>query len=394
MISNTKHFEKASHSFASWALPAAVLAALVLVIIDEAYVRIPFASHAAPVWAVPEATTEPKQDFGPTIPNTAPRPGKAPLGMVWIPGGEFSMGAQDPPGSDNNMVGMHAMDDARPIHRVYVHGFFMDRTDVTNRQFAAFVRATHYVTVAERTPRAEDFPGAPPENLIAGGVVFSPPNHPVPLTDHFQWWSYIAGANWLHPAGPQTSIVGKENYPVVQIAYEDAEAYATWAHKRLPTEAEWEFAARGGLAGKPYVWGNEFRPGGKWMANTHQGSFPNEDIGSDGYVGLAPVAQFPANGYGLYDMAGNVWQWTSDWYRADYYRTLQEAGGVARNPKGPDTPYDATEPTEKKKVQRGGSFLCTDQYCSRYMVGTRGKGEITTGTNHLGFRCVSMTAEP
>jgi formylglycine-generating enzyme len=283
------------------------------------------------------------------------------------------------------------VDDARPIHRVYVDGFFMDRTDVTNKQFAAFVRATHYVTVAERTPRAEDFPGAPPENLIAGAVVFSPPNHPVPLTNHFQWWSYIPGANWRHPAGLQGSIAGKENYPVVQIAYEDAEAYATWAHKRLPTEAEWEFAARGGLAAKPYVWGDEFRPGGKWMANTHQGSFPNEDLGSDGYAGLAPVAQFPPNGYGLYDMAGNVWQWTSDWYRSDYYHRLQEAGGVARNPRGPDTPYDSTEPTEMKKVQRGGSFLCTEQYCSRYMVGTRGKGEVSTGTNHLGFRCVSTT---
>ena len=165
-------------------------------------------------------------------------------------------------------------------------------------------------------------------------------------------------------------------------------AYAHWAGKRLPMEAEWEFAARGGLSGKAFVWGDEFRPQEKWMANTFQGSFPFEDTGTDGYVGVAAVAQYPPNGYGLFDMAGNVWQWTSDWYRPDYYAQLAEAGTVARNPHGPDSPYDPAEPTERKKVHRGGSFLCTDQYCSRYMVGTRGKGEISTGTNHLGFRCV------
>ena len=297
------------------------------------------------------------------------------------------MGAQVPP--DMDMVGMQATNDSRPIHRVYVDGFFMDKTDVTNAQFRAFVRATGYVTIAERTPRAEDFPGAPPENLIAGSVVFSPPNHPVPLNNHFQWWNYVPGANWRHPTGPNSSIQGKENYPVVQIAYGDAEAYAKWAHKRLPTEAEWEFAARGGLAGKPFVWGEKFRPNGKWMANTYQGHFPVQDSGNDGFVGLAPVSQFAPNGYGLYDMAGNVWQWTADWYRPDYYSLLATAGGVARNPRGPETSFDPAEPSEKKKVHRGGSFLCTDQYCSRYMVGTRGMGEVSTGTNHLGFRCVS-----
>jgi formylglycine-generating enzyme len=325
--------------------------------------------------------------FAPTIPNTQPPPARAPKGMVWIPGGEFSMGAQDAP--DMNVVGMQATRDSRPIHRVYVDGFFMDKTDVTNAQFEAFAKATGYVTVAEKTPTAEDFPGAPPENLYAGGVVFSPPNHPVALNDHFQWWSYVKGANWRHPTGPLSSIGAKENYPVVQIAYADAEAYAKWAHKRLPTEAEWEFAARGGLSGKQFVWGEKFRPDGKWMANTYQGHFPVRDTGGDGFVGLAPVAQFAPNGYGLYDMAGNVWQWTSDWYRADYYAQLTSAGGVARNPQGPESPFDPAEPSDKKKVHRGGSFLCTDQYCSRYMVGTRGKGEISTGTNHLGFRCVS-----
>ena len=327
--------------------------------------------------------------FGPTLPNTKLAPGKAPKDMVWIPGGEFSMGAQDPPGLDT--VGMQATKDSRPVHRVYVDGFFMDKTDVTNAEFAEFVNATGYITVAEKTPTAEDFPGAPPENLYAGGVVFSPPDHAVPLNDHFQWWSYVKGANWRHPSGPKSSIKGRENYPVVQVAYADAEAYAKWAHKRLPTEAEWEFAARGGLAGKPFVWGEKFKPNGKWMANTFQGHFPDKGVGSDGFVGLAPVAQFAPNGYGLYDMAGNVWQWTSDWYRPDYYSQLAQAGGVARNPKGPDNPFDPGEPSERKKVHRGGSFLCTDQYCSRYMVGTRGKGEVTTGTNHLGFRCVTAT---
>ena len=341
----------------------------------------------SPVEAGANSSANAGSAFGPTVPNTESPSGKVPKGTVWIPGGEFSMGAQDPP--DMDLVGMQATRDSRPIHRVYVDGFFMDKTDVTNAQFREFVKATGYVTIAERTPRAEDFPGAPPENLVAGSVVFSPPDHPVPLNDHFQWWNYVPGANWRHPAGPKSSIQGKENYPVVQIAYGDAEAYAKWAHKRLPTEAEWEFAARGGLAGKPFVWGEKFRPNGKWMANTYQGHFPVQDSGGDGFVGLAPVSQFAPNGYGLYDMAGNVWQWTADWYRPNYYSQLATAGGVARNPKGPETSFDPAEPSEKKKVHRGGSFLCTDQYCSRYMVGTRGMGEVSTGTNHLGFRCVA-----
>lgn len=329
--------------------------------------------------------------FEPTISNSATPSLSAPEGMAWIPGGEFSMGANDPP--DMDQVGMKATEDARPIHRVYVDGFFMDKTDVTNAEFAKFVNATHYVTVAEREPRAEDFPGAPPENLVVGSVVFSPPDHPVELDNQLQWWSYVADANWRHPLGPQTDIKGKEHYPAVQIAYEDAVAYAKWAGKRLPTEAEWEFAARGGLAGRPFVWGESFRPNGRWMANTHQGHFPDHDTGEDGYAGIAPVGQYPPNRYGLYDMAGNVWQWTSDWYRPDYYRQLAAAGIVARNPQGPNSSFDPTEPNQPKKVHRGGSFLCTDQYCSRYIVGTRGKGEISTGTNHLGFRCVKDARE-
>jgi formylglycine-generating enzyme len=350
----------------------------------------PHSSAATPPMAHAASHTV-KAAFLPTVSNQAPEPKGAPRNMSWIPGGEFSMGAQDPP--DMNEVGMQAAQDSRPIHRVYVDGFWMDKTDVTNQEFAKFVKATGYITVAERAPRAEDFPDAPPENLIAGSVMFSPPDHAVPLNDHLQWWSYMKGANWRHPLGPQSTVHGKENFPVVHVAYEDALAYANWAGKRLPTEAEWEFAARGGLDGKPFVWGDEFRPNGKWMANIHQGQFPLKDTGDDGHVGIAPVAQYAPNGYGLYDMAGNVWQWTSDWYRPDYYARLTLQGPVARNPQGPAAPYDPSEPKEKKKVHRGGSFLCTDQYCSRYMVGTRGKGEINTGTNHLGFRCVQPGPE-
>ncbi len=300
------------------------------------------------------------------------------------------MGAAEMPGM--NDVGMKATLDSRPVHRVYIDGFYMDKTDVTNAEFARFVKATGYITVAERKPRAEDYPGAPPENLVAGSVVFAAPDHPVPLDNYFQWWTYVPGANWRHPEGPKTSIVGKDNYPVVHIAYEDAEAYARWAGERLPTEAEWEFAARGGLSGRLYAWGDELRPHGKWMANTFEGHFPNRNSGDDGFVATSPVKSFPPNGYGLYDMAGNVWQWTSDWYRPDYYARLA-ADGVVRNPQGPDAAYDPAEPGHAKRVQRGGSFLCTDQYCSRYMVGTRGKGDIDTGTNHLGFRCVLTRQE-
>lgn len=328
--------------------------------------------------------------FADTIPNRGGPPGPAREGMVWIPGGEFSMGSDASSESLCGLPGVTA--DAQPIHRVYVDGFWMDKTDVTNDKFEEFVKATGYVTVAERTPTKEEFPGAPPENLVAGSVVFTPTKGPVPLNDYFRWWRYVKGANWRHPTGPDSDIKGKGNYPVVQISYVDAVAYAKWAGKRLPTEAEWEFAARGGLSGKIYAWGDEFRPGGKYMANIWEGRFPVKDTGEDGFAGIAPVAQFPPNGYGLYDMAGNVWQWCSDWYRPDYYARLAAAGGVARNPQGPSSSYDPTEPGEKKRVQKGGSFLCTDQYCTRYMVGTRGKGEITTGSNHLGFRCVKNAA--
>ena len=327
------------------------------------------------------------ETFLPTTANNTPPPANAPENMVWIPGGEFSMGARDP--SDmSDAVGMQATLDSKPIHRVYVDGFWMDKTEVTNQEFARFVKATAYVTVAERAPRAEDYPGVPAANLVAGSVVFSPPGHPVPLDDHFRWWSYVKGADWRHPHGPSSSIAGKDLYPVVHVAYEDALAYATWAGKRLPTEAEWEFAARGGLSGALYPWGNGFRSNGAWMANSHQGHFPDRDSGEDRFAGIAPVAQFPANGYGLHDVGGNVWEWVSDWYRPDYYAALA-AAGIARNPQGPATSLDPGEPAVPKRVHRGGSFLCTDEYCSRYMVGARSKGDISTGTNHLGFRCVA-----
>jgi sulfatase modifying factor 1 len=357
-----------------------VLAAAPLVAV---YLHYRIGNSNAPVSAA--RPSDPNGAIEETLPNPGLPPPNPPPDMVWIPGGEFSMGAQDPP--DMNQVGMQATFDSRPIHRVRVDGFWMDSTNVTNAAFAAFVRDTGYVTVAERTPRAQDFPGAPPENLVPGGVVFSPPNHAVPLHDHLEWWSYVHGADWRHPKGPPSSIHGRENDPVVLVAYEDAEAYARWAGKRLPTEAEWEFAARGGLSGQPFVWGAQFRPDGKWMANTHQGHFPDTDSGDDGHAGPSAVRSYPPNGYGLYDMAGNVWQWVGDWYRPDYYRTLA-SGGIARNPRGPESSFDPAEPTQPKRVMRGGSFLCTDQYCSRYMVGTRGKGEVSTGTNHLGFRCV------
>jgi formylglycine-generating enzyme required for sulfatase activity len=281
------------------------------------------------------------------------------------------------------------MTDARPWHRVYVDGFWMDKTEVTNEEFARFVNATGYVTIAERKPRAEDYPEASPERLVAGSVVFSPPNHPVELDNHFGWWSYAPGANWRHPEGLGSDIKTRMNHPVVQIAYDDAVAYSAWAGKRLPTEAEFEFASRGGLDRKRYAWGDEFMPGGKYMANTFQGHFPDKNTGEDGYRATAPVGSFSANGYGLFDMAGNVWEWTSDWYRPDYYQTLAASGEIAVNPRGPADSFDPAEPGVKKRVHRGGSFLCTDQYCARYVAGGRGKGEPDTGTNHLGFRCVS-----
>lgn len=326
------------------------------------------------------------KDFLATEENKLPSDLKIPEGMVIIPGGTFSMGGVNPVGIQDG--GREDMYDARPVHRVRLDPFFMDASEVTNAQFELFVKSTGYVTIAEVTPTKEEFPDAPVENLVAGSVVFTPPAEKVPLNNHLQWWAYVHGVNWRHPEGPNSDLKGRENFPVVHVAYPDAVAYATWAGKRLPTEAEWEFASRGGESGNLYAWGNQINPDSKWMANTFQGTFPNSDVGTDGFRGIAPVKKYAPNRYGLYDMAGNVWEWCADWYRNDYYASLKEMGEVAVNPKGPSDSYDPMEPGVQKRIQRGGSFLCTDQYCTRYMVGTRGKGEVNSGTNHIGFRCV------
>ncbi len=325
--------------------------------------------------------------FAVTQVRRVPPPTTPPEGMSWIPGGEFSMGCDAAGDSLCSMPGLTS--DALPILRISVDGFWMDQTEVTNQQYQAFVDATGYVTMAERQPTEEDFPGLTGDQLQKGSIVFSPPEHAVALDDVRQWWRFVPGACWKHPLGPESTIEGKEQYPAVHIAYPDAEAYAKWAGKRLPTEAEWEFAARGGVAGELYPWGSNLHPEGKFLANTFQGSFPYNDTGLDGFKGIAPVAQFPPNAYGLHDMAGNVWEWCSDWYRADYYPRLRQENesGVVHDPHGPDDSFDPVEPNVKKRSQRGGSFLCTEQYCTRYMVGTRGKGELNGAENHIGFRC-------
>jgi len=323
--------------------------------------------------------------------NETAAPGDAPTGMVWIPGGKFWMGSEDPRGLICG--GTSDMADAQPVHLVEIDPFWMDATEVTNAQFAEFVKATGYKTVAEKTPTLEEFPGASPEDLVAGSIVFTPTAQPVPLNDYLQWWSYIHGANWKHPEGPRSTIKGREQEPVVHVAWDDATAYARWAGKRLPTEAEWEFAARGKLDRKPYVWGDDLRPDDKWVANTWQGHFPNQNTADDGFVRAAPVKSYAPNGYGLYDMAGNVWEWCSDWYQHDYYGRLLAVGSEVKNPQGPNESFDPDEPDVPKRAHRGGSFLCTDQYCTRYMPGTRGKGATDSGANHLGFRCVK-SAEP
>jgi len=313
--------------------------------------------------------------------NTSAPPGPGAPGMVWIPGGDFWMGCEN-----------CGMPDALPAHLVSVTGFWMDATPVTNAEFDAFVKATHYVTVAERKPDPKDFPGVPPEKLVPGSVVFTPPAHPVSLADFSLWWSYVPGANWRHPEGPGSSLNGLERHPVVHIAWEDATAYATWSGKRLPTEAEFEFAARGRLDRKAYPWGDELRPAGKVPANIWEGHFPDANNRADGYFKTSPVTAFPANQYGLYDVGGNVWQWCADWYRPDYYRSFVDPNTPARDPRGPDASFDPEEPAAAKRVTRGGSFLCSGEYCTRYLVGSRGKAEISSGSSNLGFRLVKSAS--
>ena len=296
--------------------------------------------------------------------------GKDNVKMLWIPGGEFEMGSHDFP-------------DAQPIHKVNVNGFWMDEHEVTNGQFTSFVKATGYKTVAERPLNPADFPGVPADKLVPGSAVFTPPAQHVNLNNPMQWWRYVNYANWQQPEGPGSSIKDKLNEPVVHVSYEDATAYAAWVGKRLPTEAEWEFAARGGKKYNDYYWGTALKPGSKWVANIFQGSFPEANTKEDGYAGIAPVKQFAADNYGLYDMNGNVWEWCADFYRPDYYKA-----STADNPKGPADSFDPDEPGAIKRVQRGGSFLCSDEYCIRYKAGSRGKGEVSSGSNNLGFRCV------
>ncbi len=308
-------------------------------------------------------------------------------GMVRIPAGEFMMGAPD----GDTLV----RDDEKPRHKVSVESFWMDETEVTNAQFRAFVAATNYVTTAERKPDWEEMkkqlppgtPKPPDDVLVAGSLVFRQPSGPVPLNNPANWWEWTPGADWRHPAGPGSSIEGMDNFPVVHVSWDDAVAYAKWAGKRLPTEAEWEWAARGGITDAIFAWGNDPIDQGAARTNTWQGTFPNQNTLRDGHLLAAPVKSFPANGYGLYDISGNVWEWCSDWYRNDTYATDNRPEGV-RNPVGPSTSYDPDEPGMPKRVQRGGSFLCHDSYCASYRVAARMKSSPDTGLIHSGFRCV------
>ena len=307
-----------------------------------------------------------------------------PPGMVWIPAGEFTMGTSAADSFVNE----------RPAHRVKVNGFWMDVHDVTNDEFRKFIQATGYVTTAERKPdwnamKQELPPGTPkPDDslLVPGSLVFVGTSGPVDLTDYSQWWRWTPGANWRHPDGPASDLKNKGNYPVVQVTWDDAIAYTKWAGKRLPTEAEWEYAARGGLENKRYAWGDAFRPDGKYMANIWTGKFPYLNTKEDGFAGLAPVKSFPPNGYGLYDMAGNAWQWCADWYSASAY--AGEDVICCFNPTGPGKSYDPDEPYAIKRVVKGGSFLCNASYCESYRPSARRGETPDTSTCHIGFRCV------
>ena len=314
-----------------------------------------------------------------------------PPGMVWIPGGEFLMGNS----------ASTVWPDEQPAHRVFVDGFWMDTAEVTNAQFGEFVKATGYKTTAEKAPTAEELlansppgtPAPPAETLVAGSLVFTPPTQKVPLNDLRQWWKWTPGANWRHPEGPESDLTGRENHPVVQISWDDAVAYAQWAQKRLPTEAEWEFAARGGLKNQPYVWGSEPPNESRPQANLWTGAFPNDNTAADGFARTAPVGSFAPNGYGLYDMAGNVWEWCSDWYVRDLYAQRSQTT-VTVNPRGPGQSHDPMRSFMSQRSQRGGSFLCNDSYCSRYRPSARHGCTPDTGMSHVGFRCVKSPLIP
>ncbi len=330
----------------------------------------------------------------PATSTTAPSVMSAPPGMVWIQAGEFTMGTDD----------ASAWSAEKPAHRVRISGFWMDATEVTNAQFKRFVQATGYKTVAERTPDWEELkkqvpPGTPkpgPDVLQPGSLVFTPPDHPVALNDISQWWAWTHGADWRHPEGPKSTIDGRENHPVVHVAWEDVEAYAKWAGKRLPTEAEWEYAARGGLEGKKFVWGDEEVTDEKPRCNIWQGQFPWKNTMNDKYPRTAPVKSFSPNGYGLYDMDGNVWEWCSDFFRADEYARVrtESKGKTLIDPRGPGDSWDPDEilANTPKRVIRGGSFLCHKSYCESYRPSARRGQTLDTSASHLGFRC-AMTAK-
>jgi len=315
-------------------------------------------------------------------PAQAPAQAAAPARpeMIWVEGGAFLMGSE------------HHYPEERPVHRVRVDGFWIDRTPITNREFRRFVEATGYVTFAEIPPDPKDYPGALPHMLKAGSLVFTPPRRAVNLTDWSQWWQFKFGAFWRRPYGPGSSLAGLEEHPVVHIAYRDAEAYARWAGKELPTEADWEFAARGGLDGAEYAWGAEFTPQQRYMANTWQGEFPHENTRADGHARTSPVNAYPPNGYGLYDMIGNVWEWTTDWYGAGHEVGSASPCCPSENPRGSaeEGSYDACLPGVRipRKVLKGGSHLCAPNYCRRYRPAARHAEPIDTSTSHVGFRCI------
>ncbi len=326
--------------------------------------------------ASPEAgspTGDPLQGTRGAEPTTPPFPD-----MLWIPGGSFLMGSD-----------RHYPEEA-PAHEVSVGGFWMDAHLVTNRQFSAFVHATGYRTLAERPPDAADYPGATPDRLEPASVVFRKTRGRVDLEDPYNWWHYVRGASWRHPLGPGSTLKGRADHPVVQVGFEDAEAYASWAGKELPSEAEWEFAARGGLAAAEFTGGDELMPGGRYMANFWQGEFPWQDLAADGHAGTSPVGAFPPNGYGLLDMAGNVWEWTTDWYQ-EHGRVHHACCSVANPPGGRrEDSFDPRMPEIRipRKVMKGGSYLCAPSYCRRYRPAARMAQPIDTATCHLGFRCI------
>jgi len=302
--------------------------------------------------------------------------------MAWIPGGTFQMGS----------AGFYP--EERPVHRVTVDSFWMDRHPVTVAQFRQFVKATGYVTVAERPLDAAEYPGVNPDLLVPGSLTFRRTTGPVDLRDYHNWWAYTPGACWHHPGGPDSG-AGREQHPVTHIAYEDAQAYATWAGKELPTEAEWEFAARGGLDGAVYAWGDEFAPGGTMMANTWQGQFPWQNLLTDGYEGTSPVGTYPANGWGLHDMIGNVWEWTCDYFVPRHPADAASPCCVPRNPRVTSPPrIQAAGPGSHipRKVTKGGSHLCAPNYCRRYRPAARQPQATDTSTTHIGFRCIARSA--